>query len=138
MLIKKEAIVLKDIDTVFNIVNRVDLYKNFIPYCIESKILNENSTQMQAKLDFNIKGIKTSFSTENQIKKNEFIKMKLIEGPFKYLDGEWSFKQVENKTIIYLNLNYEAKNKIIEFTLGKSLEKITNILVKSFVDESLK
>lgn len=138
MLIKKEAIVLKDIDTVFNIVNRVDLYKNFIPYCIESKILNENSTQMQAKLDFNIKGIKTSFSTENQIKKNEFIKMKLIEGPFKYLDGEWSFKQVENKTIIYLNLNYEAKNKIIEFTVGKSLEKITNILVKSFVDESLK
>lgn len=138
MLIKKEAIVLKDIDTVFNIVNRVDLYKNFIPYCIESKILNENSTQMQAKLDFDIKGIKTSFSTENQIKKNEFIKMKLIEGPFKYLDGEWSFKQVENKTIIYLNLNYEAKNKIIEFTLGKSLEKITNILVKSFVDESLK
>jgi len=81
MLIKKEAIVLKDIDTVFNIVNRVDLYKNFIPYCIESKILNENSTQMQAKLDFDIKGIKTSFSTENQIKKNEFIKMKLIEGP---------------------------------------------------------
>tara|TARA_B100001758_G_C18416926_1_gene620903 strand:+ start:6360 stop:6776 length:417 start_codon:yes stop_codon:yes gene_type:complete len=138
MLIKKEAIVLKDIDTVFNIVNRVDLYKNFIPYCIESKILNENSTQMQAKLDFDIKGIKTSFSTENQIKKNEFIKMKLIEGPFKYLDGEWSFKQVENKTIIYLNLNYEAKNKIIEFTVGKSLEKITNILVKSFVDESLK
>jgi len=138
MLIKKEAIVIKDIDTVFNIVNRVDLYKNFIPYCIESKILNENSTQMQAKLDFDIKGIKTSFSTENQIKKNEFIKMKLIEGPFKYLDGEWSFKQVENKTIIYLNLNYEAKNKIIEFTVGKSLEKITNILVKSFVDESLK
>jgi len=138
MLIKKEAIVLKDIDTVFNIVNRVDLYKNFIPYCIESKILNENSTQMQAKLDFDIKGIKTSFSTENQIKKNEFIKMKLIEGPFKYLDGEWSFKQVENKTIIYLNLNYEAKNKIIEFTVGKSLEKITNILVKSFVNESLK
>ena len=138
MLIKKEAIVLKDIDTVFNIVNRVDLYKNFIPYCIESKILNENSTQMQAKLDFDIKGIKTSFSTENQIKKNEFIKMKLIEGPFKYLDGEWRFKQVENKTIIYLNLNYEAKNKIIEFTVGKSLEKITNILVKSFVNESLK
>ena len=138
MLIKKEAIVLKDIDTVFNIVNRVDLYKNFIPYCIESKILSENPTQMQAKLDFDIKGIKTSFSTENQIKKNEFIKMKLIEGPFKYLDGEWSFKQVENKTIIYLNLNYEAKNKIIEFTVGKSLEKITNILVKSFVDESLK
>ena len=54
------------------------------------------------------------------------------------MDGEWSFKQVENKTIIYLNLNYEAKNKIIEFTVGKSLEKITNILVKSFVDESLK
>ncbi len=138
MLIKKEAIVLKDVDTVYNIVNRVDLYKNFIPYCIDSKILSENSTQMQARLDFDIKGVKTSFSTENQIKKNEFIKMKLIEGPFKYLDGEWIFKQVDNKTIIYLSLNYEAKSKIIEFAISKSLEKIMNILVKSFVNESLK
>lgn len=138
MLIKKEAIVLKDVDTVYNIVNRVDLYKNFIPYCIDSKILSENSTQMQARLDFDIKGVKTSFSTKNQIKKNEFIKMKLIEGPFKYLDGEWIFKQVDNKTIIYLSLNYEAKSKIIEFAISKSLEKIMNILVKSFVNESLK
>ena len=138
MIIKKEAIILKDIETVFDIVNRVNLYKNFVPYCTESKILSENDKSMEAKLDFNLKGLTTSFTTRNEIKKNQSINMKLIDGPFKFLDGIWDFKSVDGKTIIYLHINYEAENKIVEYTVGKSLEKITNYLVKAFIEESMK
>jgi len=138
MQIKKEAIVLNDIDTVFRIVNQVDLYKNFVPYCIESKILFHENNIMNARLDFNLKGLETSFTTKNKIIENKSIQMELIEGPFKYLDGIWEFKKIENKTIIFLTINYEAENKIIEYTIGKSLEKITNYLVKAFVEESTK
>ncbi len=52
------------------------------------------------------------------------------------INGIWNFKEVEGKTIIYLTINYEAKNKIIEYTIGKSLDKITNYLVEAFVNES--
>ena len=138
MLIKKEAIVLKDRKTVFNIVNRVDLYKNFVPYCVESKIIFEENNEMEAKLNFNLKGLTTSFTTRNTIKGNEFIDMKLVDGPFKKLDGRWEFKEVDNKTIILLTVNYEAQNKIVEYTVTKSLEKITNYLVSAFVSESMK
>ncbi|MAW48677.1 MAG: hypothetical protein CMQ85_01030 [Gammaproteobacteria bacterium] len=138
MEIKKEAIILKDKKKVFNVVNRVDLYKNFVPYCSDSKILSEEKNQMEARLDFNLKGIKTTFTTMNKIIEYESIEMKLIDGPFKYLDGRWEFEEISGKTIIKLIINYEAKNKIIEYTVGKSLEKITNYLVKSFVSESNK
>ena len=138
MLIKKEAIVLKDRKTVFNIVNRVDLYKNFVPYCVESKIIFEEHNEMEAKLNFNLKGLTTSFTKRNTIKENEFIDMKLVDGPFKKLDGRWEFKEVDNKTIIFLTVNYEAQNKIVEYTVTKSLEKITNYLVSAFVSESMK
>ena len=138
MEIKKEAIILKDKKKVFNVVNRVDLYKNFVPYCSDSKILSEEKNQMEARLDFNLKGIKTTFTTMNKIIEYESIEMKLVDGPFKYLDGRWEFEEISGKTIIKLIINYEAKNKIIEYTVGKSLEKITNYLVKSFVSESNK
>ena len=138
MLIKKEVIILKDRKTVFNIVNRVNLYKNFVPYCIDSEILLEENDQMEARLDFNLKGLTTSFTTRNKIKGNESITMKLVEGPFKKLDGKWEFKEIENKTIIFLTINYEAKNKIIEYAIGKSLEKITTYLINAFVSESVK
>jgi len=138
MEIKKEAIILKDKKKVFNVVNRVDLYKNFVPYCSDSKILSEEKNQMEARLDFNLKGIKTTFTTMNKIIEYESIEMKLIDGPFKYLDGRWEFEEISGKTIIKLIINYEAKNKIIEYTVRKSLEKITNYLVKSFVSESNK
>ena len=138
MIIKKEAIILRDIEAVFNIVNRVDFYKNFVPYCIESEILSEENNQMIAKLNFNIKGLSTSFTTKNLVKKYSSIDMKLIEGPFKYLDGKWEFKEIEDTTIIFLTIDYKAKNKIIEYAIGKSLEKITNTLVRAFVKEATK
>lgn len=138
MQIKKEAIILKDIETVFKIVNKVDLYKNFVPFCIDSVILSEDTNKMKARLDFNLKGLSTSFTTENTIKENEYIEMKLVDGPFKYLDGKWEFKKISDKTIIFLTVNYEAESKIVEYTIGKSLEKITNYLVQAFVEESKK
>jgi len=138
MLIKKEAIILKDRKTVFNIVNRVDMYKNFVPYCVDSIIIFEENNEMEAKLNFNLKGLTTSFTTLNKINENESIEMVLIDGPFKKLDGKWEFKEVDNKTIIFLTINYEAENKIVEYTVTKSLEKITNYLVSAFVSESMK
>ena len=138
MLIKKEAIILKDVETVFNIVNRVELYENFVPYCVKSEIILEENNFMEAKLEFNLKGLITSFTTRNETCENEYINMKLIDGPFKYLDGKWEFKSIDKKTIIYLIINYEADSKIIEYTVGKSLEKITNYLLKAFINESIK
>ena len=138
MLIKKEAIILKDLKTVFNIVNRVDLYKNFVPYCVESKIIFEQNDEMEARIDFNLKGLKTSFTTRNKINDYQSIDMKLVEGPFKKLDGKWEFKEIDNKTLVFLTINYEAENKIIEYTVSKSLEKITNYLVNAFVSQSMK
>ena len=138
MEIKKEAIILENIEKVFNIVNRVDLYKNFVPYCVDSIIIFEENNQMQARLDFNIKGLKTTFTTQNIIENNKIIQMKLVDGPFKYLDGEWKFTEIDDKTLIELKINYEVQSKIIDYTISKSLEKIMDYLVKAFVSESKK
>ena len=138
MKIKKEAIILENIEKVFNIVNRVDLYKNFVPYCFDSIIISEEKNQMKARLDFNVKGLKTTFTTKNVIENNKFIQMTLVDGPFKYLDGEWKFTEIDNKTLIELTINYEVQSKILDYTIGRSLEKITGYLVKAFVSESKK
>ena len=138
MKIKKEAIILEDIEKVFNTVNRVDLYKNFVPYCVDSIIISEENNQMQARLDFNLKGLKTTFTTQNIIENNKIIQMKLVDGPFKYLDGEWKFTEIDDKTLIELKINYEVQSKIIDYTISKSLEKIMDYLVKAFVSESKK
>ena len=138
MEIKKEAIILENIEKVFNIVNRVDLYKNFVPYCVDSRIISEENNQMKARLDFNVKGLQTNFTTQNTIKNNKVIQMKLVDGPFKYLDGEWKFTEIDNKTLIELTINYEVQSKILDYTIGRSLEKITSYLVRAFVSESKK
>ena len=89
-------------------------------------------------LDFNLKGLQTTFTTQNEIKKNKIIQMKLIDGPFKYLDGQWKFTKINDKTLIELTINYEVQSKILDYTISKSLEKIMGYLVKAFVSESKK
>ena len=64
--------------------------------------------------------------------------MKLVDGPFKYLDGEWKFTEIDNNTLIELTINYEVQSKILDYTISRSLEKITGYLVKAFVSESKK
>ena len=103
--------------------------------CSEGKVSVKDLKYLELNKIFLMSILRFSKEEEN---KNKSINMKLIDGPFKYLDGVWEFKSVDDKTIIYLSINYEAENKLIEYTIGKSLDKITNYLVKAFTEESLK
>ena len=94
MKIKKEVIILEDINKVFKIINTVENYKNFVPYCNDSFITENSDGTIKGTLKFNLKGFDVTFTTNNSSKHNENINMVLSEGPFKNLEGSFDFKQI--------------------------------------------
>ena len=76
-------IINQSIDKVFNLINDVDAYKNFIPFCEHSRITESNQNNKTAQLDLSFMGNTTRFITHNTFVSNEYITMKLIKGPFK-------------------------------------------------------
>lgn len=105
----------------FDLVNDIESYPNFLNGCSRAKILNTENGIVEAKLWLNKRGIEQSFSTRNTLYPHNRVAMKLIEGPFQSLDGEWLIKSLNEETSSETK-NHGCKLSLdLRFTTGASL-----------------
>jgi len=135
--ISKTTVVPYTSDEMYVLVNDIESYPIFLPWCTEAKILSQQDDNLTAKLSLALGKIKQSFTTENTMQDGSRIDMKLIEGPFKHLSGYWRFiLEDDHSCHIHLHMNYEFKSKIIKHTLGKAFYIVIDTLVDSFVQRA--
>ncbi|MFT5427038.1 MAG: ribosome-associated toxin RatA of RatAB toxin-antitoxin module [Gammaproteobacteria bacterium] len=124
-------------EEMYVLVNDIESYPIFLPWCAAAKILSQQEERLTAKLSLALGKIKQSFTTENIMQDGSKIEMRLIEGPFKHLSGYWKFNQEDEQSCqIQLHMHFEFKNKIIKHTLGKAFYKVMDSLVESFVQRA--
>jgi ribosome-associated toxin RatA of RatAB toxin-antitoxin module len=124
-------------EEMYVLVNDIESYPIFLPWCTAAKILSQQEERLTAKLSLALGKIKQSFTTENIMQDGSKIEMRLIEGPFKHLSGYWKFNQEDEQSCqIQLHMHFEFKNKIIKHTLGKAFYKVMDSLVESFVQRA--
>lgn len=132
--ISKSAIVPYTPQQMFELVNNIDDYSQFLNWCDSSSILNQSEDQITASVEINKGGIKQAFSTLNTLTPYESISMELIDGPFDELTGEWRFEPLgENAAKIHLDLQFKFKSMLIDMTLSPVFKNIANSQLDSFV-----
>ena len=130
---KRSFLIRKPVDQVFKTLSDVKEYKTFIPYCIDSKIIEEQSDYSLVTLNIEFFGIQTSFTTKNVIKKNESIEMDLIEGPFEKFKSSWKLQEVDQQTTnLRFEMSYQMRNKILEMAFKKNLKMVSESIVRAF------
>ncbi len=118
----------------FELVNNIDDYSQFLNWCDSSSILNQSDDQITASVKINKGGIKQTFSTLNTLTPYESILMELVDGPFDELSGEWRFEPLgENATKIHLDLQFKFKSMLIDIALSPVFKNIANSQLDSFV-----
>jgi len=133
--VRKNAIVFHSKNKMFRLVDLIENYPKFLPWCESTKIIERNNIKTIASIEINYKGIKQTFTTENTKKINDKMIIKLINGPFKSLSGEWLFKELEKDSCqVELKLEYEFSNIILE----KLISPVFNIIANTFIDEFIK
>ena len=75
----------------FALVDAVEAYPQFLPWCDGTRVIHRDDTRTRATLHVNYHGAKHSFTTENAKEPPHKMTVRLIEGPFRLLDGEWRF-----------------------------------------------
>ena len=123
----------------FALVDRVEDYPQFLPWCSNVDVKQRGGDKLVATLGINYHGIRQSFTTENSNSPPTMMKMKLVEGPFKHLDGTWTFKPLrDNACKIEFDLHYEFSSRLLEHVIGPVFSMIANSLVDSFCKRAQK
>ena len=128
-----------NVSLIFDLINNVDKYSSFLPWCSNSSILSNSSSEMTAEIEIAGKPITWKFKTKNNYKINEIIKIKLVDGPFKNLEGYWKFNSIDDhNTSVSLYLEYEFNSKIIELSLKPIFTGIMSSILDSFISEAFR
>lgn len=128
-----------EVSLIFKLINDVDKYSDFLPWCSNSVILSDTGSQMTAEIEITGKPVQWKFKTKNTYTVDEVIKIKLDDGPFKNLDGYWKFDKIDKyNTKVSLFLEYEFSSKIIELSLKPIFSSIMSSILDSFISEAFR
>ncbi|CAG0976881.1 Ribosome association toxin RatA [Rhodocyclaceae bacterium] len=133
-VVEKSVLIARTAQQMFDLVDRVEDYPAFLPWCGGTELLARTETLTAARIHINFRGIKAHFATENPKAAPHRMDIHLREGPFRRLDGGWRFTTLGDAGCkVAFHLNYEFSSKILEKALGPVFHHIVGTFVDSFV-----
>ena len=145
--VKKSVLLWYSAREMYELVVDVESYPKFLPWCESSTILEQHEADpatgtpagMTARLGLSYAGVRQSFT-------GEFVKLKLVDGPFSNLDGVWQFKPLKKPDPaqppnpdepvackVEFDLAYAFSNRVFEAVLSPVFDQVANTFVDSFV-----
>lgn len=132
--IHRSAIVPYSEAQMYDLVNDIARYQEFVPYCVSSVVHEKSDDAIRATLTLSAKGFEKSFTTLNRLQKNQMMEIQLIDGPFKQLEGFWKFEaRGDGQSEVILDLEFELSNKILAVMFGPVFQQVASSLVDAFV-----
>ena len=130
----KSVLVAQSAQRMFELVDAVEKYSEFLPWCGGSECNFRDEKTTRATLHINYRGIRQSFSTENVKTPPALMQIRLIEGPFRTLEGSWRFTDLNGRGCkVELSLHYEFASRLLEKLIGPVFGYIANSMVDAFV-----
>ncbi|KZN30381.1 type II toxin-antitoxin system RatA family toxin [Pseudoalteromonas luteoviolacea] len=134
--VEKSALVMYSTQEMFDLVNDVNAYPDFLPNCSGAKVLSSSNEEMTASLEITKAGLTKWFTTKNIFEGNR-VKMQLVDGPFKSLQGYWEFVELDEQACkVNLKLEFEFASKLIELAFGKVFNEVAKNMVSAFTQRA--
>ncbi|KJK08608.1 MULTISPECIES: type II toxin-antitoxin system RatA family toxin [Pseudomonas] len=131
--IQRSALLPYPAQALYDLVNDVAGYPEFLPWCSSTTVLEVSDTLMRASLEVAKGGMSQKFVTRNVLVPGQSIEMNLEEGPFNQLHGLWIFKPLGEKACkISLDLSFDYAGPLVRATLGPLFNQAANTLVDAF------
>ncbi|MEW5789984.1 MAG: type II toxin-antitoxin system RatA family toxin [Pseudomonadota bacterium] len=117
---------------VFSMVEDIPSYPAFLPWVSRARILSRKGDEVLAELSFAQGGLSKAFTTRNLHQRNKMIEIRLVNGPFRMLEGLWRFEPVRGGTRVSLDLQFDFSSRLLELLLGPIFKHATETMVNAF------
>ena len=117
----------------FQLVDDVEAYPQFLPWCSSAQVTSLDGDTMEAALELHKGNLSKSFTTRNRRREHDSIDIALVGGPFRHLQGGWRFEDLgEDGSRVSLNLDFEFDSLLVDLAIGGFFEETCNSLVDAF------
>ena len=135
--IRRSALVRFTPEQMFDLVNDVEAYPKRFNWCASSEVIERNGNVLEARLDLNFAGLRHSFSTRNTAEPPHRIDIRLVGGPFRTLDGVWTFTALGGAGCkVALALDFEFAGRFGGALLKLGFQGLGNSMVDDFCREA--
>jgi ribosome-associated toxin RatA of RatAB toxin-antitoxin module len=132
--VRKSVLVPYSAARMFDLVERIEAYPEFLPWCAGATIIGEIAEERLVRLDINYHGVRAHFTTANRSRRPEEIVMELRDGPFRHLAGIWRFRALsDSASKVELELDYEFTTHMLERLIGPAFSHVARSFVDAFV-----
>ncbi|HWS03725.1 MAG TPA: type II toxin-antitoxin system RatA family toxin [Gammaproteobacteria bacterium] len=131
--INKSALVAYTPAEMFALVSDIESYPGFLPWCRSARVIWREGDELKACIEMAKGSVQKAFTTHNRQQPNKMIEIRLVEGPFKQLEGFWRFDPLGDQACkVSLDLEFEFANRMLDMVIGPIFSQIANTLVDSF------
>jgi len=117
----------------FILVDDVESYPEFLPWCSSAEVHNRTAEIVEATLELHKGSLSDHFTTRNTRCEFETIEIELIDGPFRHLQGGWRFTEIgEEGCKLALKLDFEFENMFVDMIFGSFFEDTCNSLINAY------
>ncbi|WP_105103358.1 type II toxin-antitoxin system RatA family toxin [Microbulbifer pacificus] len=135
--IERSALVMFSAEQMFDLVNDVGSYPQFLPGCRGAEVLHQDQNILEARLDLARAGITQSFVTRNSLERPERMTLTLVDGPFSRFNGVWTFTPLaENACKVGFILEFAVSNRLLGAAVGKLFGGIANQMVDAMCERA--
>jgi ribosome-associated toxin RatA of RatAB toxin-antitoxin module len=135
--IKRSALMPYPAAVLYDIVNDVERYPEYLPWCGGVELHASDQTSMEASILMRAAGLNHWFKTRNRMVPGESIEISLLEGPFSQLEGSWRFTPIDTDGCkIELVLQFEIENSLAAAVIKPAFSRIANTMVESFCNRA--
>ena len=135
--VSKSVLVPYSAETMFALVDAVERYPEFLPWCSATEVHLRDALQTVATINIRYAGVAQSFTTKNEKEGVTWMRINLRDGPFKTLSGAWHFQSLSAAACkVELDLEYAFANSLLERAMGSVFGMIAETMMDRFVSRA--
>ena len=115
-------------------IEQAEFYPQFLPWCVGATILERSDDWVSGKLDFSFLQIRFSFRTRNAKRRPDWLRVRMVDGPFRHFDGDWRLTPLGDLGCkVEFDVSYEISDGLLDQLAKPAVELVSRSMVDAFV-----
>ncbi|ATX81816.1 coenzyme Q-binding protein COQ10 [Mariprofundus ferrinatatus] len=120
-------------EKMFDVVMDIEAYPQFLPWVAGASILTMDEGELTAELVADLAGSRHSFKTVDRFVSGKLVEIRLLDGPFRFLESVWTFEAMEGERCrVHFSIEFEFRSMMLDIVASPIFSTACKSMVQAF------